>query len=413
MKIRFADIRFSALLAGLWAVSFLLAQASPAQAQQPIRIGASLSQTGSYARLGQTQLRGYQLCIKHVNEKGGVLGRPLTLVYEDDQSQPATAAKIYEKLITQDKVDALLGPYSSPITEAVADVAEKHRMPLMAANAATTSIFKKGRKFVYMMLSPAEVYLEGLIDIAAKGGLKTIAIIHEDTLFPRATAKGAADLAKSKGLQVILTASYPKGSTDFTGIVEKLGAARPDVVAAATYFNDAVALTRALRKAGVNPKVFGVTVGGDLPKFRETLGGDAENVYGGSQWEENLVTLRAGGLIPIARQYPGAKEFVDAYRKEFPNADLSYQTAAGYGACQIFTQAISRAGSLDGERVRDAILKSDTHTIFGAFRVDEGGFQTAHKMVMFQWQDGKKAIVWPEDLAPAKPRFPTQALSQR
>lgn len=413
MEIRLVDIRFSTFVVGLLAGSLLLVHTGSALAQQPIRIGASLSETGSYARLGQTQLRGYQLCIKHVNEKGGVLGRPLTLVHEDDQSQPATAAKIYEKLITQDKVDTLLGPYSSPITEAVADVAEKHRMPLVTANASTTSIFRKGRKFVYMTVSPAEVYLEGLIDIAAKHGLKTVAIVHEDTLFPRASAKGAADLAKSKGLQVVFTASYPKGSTDFTGIVEKISAAQPDVVAAATYFNDAVALTRALRKAAFGPKLFGVTVGGDLPKFRETLGGDAEYVYGGSQWEENLVTLRAGGLIPIARQYPGAKEFVDAYRKEFPGADLSYQTASGYGACQVLARAIARAGALDGERIRDAILKSDTHTIFGAFRVDEGGFQVAHKMVLFQWQDGKKVIVWPEDLAPGKPRFPTRALSQR
>src|SRR3972149_6973622 len=101
---------------------------APSPAQQPIRIGASLSQTGTYAPFGATQLRGYQLCIKHTNEKGGVLGRKLELVVEDDQSQPATAVRIYERLITENKADAALGPYSSPILEAVADVAEKHRM---------------------------------------------------------------------------------------------------------------------------------------------------------------------------------------------------------------------------------------------------------------------------------------------
>lgn len=413
MQTRLVDIRFSPLLAGLLAAPFLLAHAGSALAQQPIRIGASLSETGSYARLGQTALRGYQLCIKQVDEKGGLVGRPVEFVFEDDKSQAATAAKIYEKLIAQDKVDALLGPYSSPITEAVANVNEKHRVAMVAGNAATTSIFKKGRRFIYMVFSPAEVYLEGLIDIAAKRGLKTVAIVYEDTLFPRATAKGTADLAKQRGLQVVLTEAYPKGTTDFTAVVDKIRGARPDVVAAATYFNDAVALTRALKKADVSPKMFGVTVGGDLPKFHETLGKDAEYVYGSSQWEEELVTLRAGGLIPIARQYPGAKEFVESYRKEFPEADLSYQTAAAYGACQILTEAIRRAGSLDAERIRDAVLKLDTHTIFGAFRVDQGGFQTAHKMVLFQWQDGKKVIVWPEDLAPGKPRFPTPSWSAR
>ena len=118
------------------------------QAQQPIRIGASLSQTGAFAALGQNQLRGYQLCIKHANEKGGLLGRKLELIAEDDQSQAATVVQIYEKLITQDKVDAIFGPYSSPLTEAAANVSEKYRMPMVAPNAAATSIFKKVRRFV-------------------------------------------------------------------------------------------------------------------------------------------------------------------------------------------------------------------------------------------------------------------------
>jgi branched-chain amino acid transport system substrate-binding protein len=384
-----------------------------AQAQQPIRIGASLSQTGSFASLGQNQLRGYQLCVKHANEKGGVLGRKLELIVEDDQSQAPVAVRIYEKLITQDKVDAILGPYSSPITEAVADVSEKHRVPMVAPNAATTSIFRKGRKFVFMVTSAAEVYLEGLIDIAAKQGLKTVAVLNEDTLFPKATAQGTVELAKSKGLQVVLTESYPKGTTDFTPFLRKVAAAKPDVVAAATYFDDAVAITRGLKALDINPKLYGVTVGGDVPKFHEILGRDAEFVYGGSQWLAELVTLRAGGLIPIARQYPGAAEFVEAHNKEFPGAGFSYQTVAGYGGCQIFVEAIRRAGSLDGGRIRDAILKFDTHTAYGAFRVDEGGFQTAHKMVLFQWQDGRKTIVWPEDLAADRPRFPTPPWSKR
>ncbi len=174
-----------------------------------------------------------------------------------------------------------------------------------------------------------------------------------------------------------------------------------------------VVITRLLKELGINPKMFGATVGVALPKFQETLGRDAEFVYGASQWEPELVTLRAGGLIPIARQYPGAREFVEAYRKEFPGAELSYHSAAGYGGCQVLIEAIRRAGSLDGEKVRDAILKLDFNTAFGAFKVDRDGFQIAHKMVIFQWQDGKKVIVWPEELAPGKPRFPTPPWSQR
>ncbi len=384
-----------------------------AEAQQPIRIGASLSQTGSFASLGQNQLRGYQLCVKHANEKGGVLGRRIELVVEDDESKAPTAVRIYEKLITQDKVDAILGPYSSPISEAVADVAEKYRMPMVASLASATSIFKKGRKFAFMVLSPAETWFEGLIDMAVKRGLKTVAVINEDTLFPKASAQGTIELAKKKGLQVLLAEAYPKGTTDFTPILSKVRAATPDVLAAATYFEDAVAITRALKERDVNPRMFGVTVGGDLPKFYEVLGRTAEFVYGSSQWEPELVTLRAGGFIPIARQYPGAREFVEAYRKESPGADLSYHSAAGYGGCQILVEATKRAGSLDGEKVREAILKMDLNTVFGAFKVDRDGFQIAHRTLIFQWWDAKKAIVWPDDLAPAKQIFPTPPWGQR
>ena len=125
----------------------------------------------------------------------------------------------------------------------------------------------------------------------------------------------------------------------------------------------------------------------------------------------DLVEIRAGGLIPIARQYPGAREFVESHRKEFPGADLSFQSAAGYGGCQILMEAIRRAGALDSEKLRKAILKMDYNTVFGAFWVDRDGL--AHKDLIFQWQDGKKVIVWPEELAPGKPRFPTPPWSQR
>jgi branched-chain amino acid transport system substrate-binding protein len=401
----------------VFAVALLAALTSgvaPAtEAQPPLRIGASLAQTGPYAAPGQNQLRGYRLCVKHANEKGGVLGRRIELIVEDDQSKAPTAVAIYEKLITQDKVDAVLGPYYAPIVEAVADVSEKHRMPMVSPAGATTSIHKKGRRFVFMVFSPGEAYLEGVLDVAAKRGLKTAAIIHEDTIFPRGVAQGALALARKRGLSVVLVEAYPPRTTDFSAILTRVRAANPDVLAAGTYFDDAVAITRQLRELNVNPKMFAVTIGGDFPQFYQMLGRGAEFVYGPAQWAEDLVTLRAGGLIPIARQYPGAHQFVQSHRKEFPGADLSYHSASGYGGCQVLVEAITRAGSLDSEKVRDAILKMDLNTVFGAFRVDKDGIQVAHRMVMFQWQDGKKVIVWPEELAPGKPRFPTPPWSER
>jgi len=382
-------------------------------AQPPIRIGASVSTTGSFAALGQNQFRGYQLCVKRANDKGGVLGRKIELITEDDKSDPATAVQIYERLITEKHVDAILGPYGSAISEPVAEVSEKHHMPMIAPLAATTAIFKKGRKYVFMLQSPAETFMDGLLDLAAKRGLKTVAVIYEDTIFPRAAAAGAAETAKRKGLTVVLNEAYPKGTADFAPLLTKVRAANPDVLAAGTYFEDAVAITQQLKALDVNPRMFAVTVGGDLPKFYETLGKSAEFVYGATQWDPGLITLRAGGLIPVGRQYPGAKEFVDDYHKMFPGADLSYHSAAGYSGCEILHESIRRAGSLDKEKVRAALLKLEMNTVFGPFRVDDGGFQVGHKALMIQWQDGKKAIVSPEDLAADKPRFPTPEWTKR
>ena len=169
-----------------------------------------------------------------------------------------------------------------------------------------------------------------------------------------------------------------------------------------------MAITRQLKALNVNPPMVGLTVGVDLPKFYEVLGRDAEFVYAAAVWLPELVDIRAGGLIPIARQYPGAREFVESSRKEFPGANVS-----SYAGCQILVEAIRRAGSLDSEKLRDAILKMDHNTVFGAFRVDRDGVQIAHKRLLIQWQDGKKVIVWPGELAPDKSRFPTPPWNQR
>ena len=397
----------------LIALALVLGHGASVEAQAPIRIGATLAQTGVYATLGQNQLRGYQLCVKQVNEKGGVLGRKLELVLYDDRSDPATAVRLYEKLITQDKVDLVLGPYSGPISEAVADVNERHRMPMVAPGAGPTSIYRKGRKFIFSMLPPAETRLEGLIDLAVRKGLKTLAVINTDDLARRASAQGTIELARQKGLEVVFAETYAKATTDFTVILTKIRGANPDILAGSTRFEDAVALTRHMKALNVNPRMYGLTVGVDTLKFYEILGRDAEFIYGATPWVPELVELRAGGLIPIARQYPGAREFVESYRKEFPGADSSYHAAAGYGGCEILVEAIRRAGSLDGDRIRGAILSMDRNTVFGRFHVDRGGAQIGHKALLFQWRDGKKVVVWPEELAPGTPRFPTPPWSER
>jgi branched-chain amino acid transport system substrate-binding protein len=387
------------LSAGLVAAALLLALAAPAAAQGPIRIGASLSLTGADARLGQYQREGYEYCAAEVNESGGLLGRKVEFVVYDDQSAPATAVRLYEKLITEDKVDAVMGPHSSSVTETAANVTEKYRKVMVSPLGSTTSIFRKGRKYVFMLVSPAEAYLEGLIDMAARRGLKTVAILNEDALFAKSAARGAADVARQKGLQVVFQEAYPRGHTDFSAVLTKLKALNPDVIAAATDFDDAVAITRQMRELNVSPRMFGVTVGGDLPEFYSLLKQNAEYVYGATQWEASL-------------PYPRQREFIEGYKK-MSGREPVYHSAAGYAGCAIYLLAVRRAGGIDSDKVRDELLALSTRTAFGDYRVDQDGLQIAHKMAILQWQDGKKVAVWPDELANGKARFPTPPWGQR
>ncbi len=164
-----------------------------------------------YAAIGQPFLRSYQLCVKHTNDKGGVLGRQLELVVHDDASDPATAVRLYEQLITRDKVSLVLGPQPSAIAEAVANVTEKHKMPMVAAGAGAASISRKGRSFIFSMMSPGGVHLEGLIDLAAKKGLKTLALINRDDLGERDTTQGAIELAKKRSCKWFSPTPIPRG----------------------------------------------------------------------------------------------------------------------------------------------------------------------------------------------------------
>jgi branched-chain amino acid transport system substrate-binding protein len=373
--------------------------ALPASAQAPIRIGAALSATGNYSAQGGYQREGYLLCQKHVNEKGGLLGRPIEFVIHDDASDEKTVVRHYEKLIADDKVDLVLGPYGSQLTEAAADVNEKHRMLMIAPSAGSTAIWEKGRRYLVMMLAPVESLPEGLLDLAARNGLRKVAAIKLDGLVANAATKGTLELAGRKGLEVVFLESYPASTADFSALLEKVQAARPDVfVAASVRLPDLVAITRKMREVGLDIRMFSAVPYGLLPDYYKQLGKDAESVFSGSFWEASL-------------PYPGNKDFVAAYEQEYRRAP-SVQSAAGYAACRLLVETASRIRSLDSEKLREAILGVRTRTVLGDFAVDERGFQTAHKAITIQWQDGAQVVVWPDELASGKPRLPPQRITR-
>ena len=318
----------------------------------------------------------------------------------DDESDEKKAARNYDKLIAEDKVDAVLGPYGSAITEAVADVVEKHRMIMIAPTAGSTSIWEKGRRYLVMMLSPVESLPEGLFDLAARNGLKRVAVIKLDGLVANAAAKGADELARKKGVELVFHETYPSGTTDFSGILSKAKAAEPDVLMAASVrLEDLVAITRQMKEVDLNVKMLSSVPYGLLPDYYKQLGKEAEFVYSGSFWETSL-------------PYPGNREFITAYEKEF-NRTPAVQSAASYAACRLFVETVRQTGSLASDKIREALLTLRTRTVLGDFAVDQRGFQIAHKAVTIQWQDGKQVVVWPDDAASGKPRFPTPPWSHR
>jgi branched-chain amino acid transport system substrate-binding protein len=373
---------------------------SASLAQKPIRIGATVALTGESAIQGGYGREGYVLCQEHVNQKGGILGRQIELVIYDDASDGRTAAGLYEKLIVEDKVDAVLGPYGSAITEAVADVSERHRKLMIAPTAAATSIWEKGRRYLIMMTAPAENLAEGLFDLAARQGLKTVAVIQQDALFTNAITKGARALAKRNGLELICLETYRTSPEDFSDLLTKVRAAKADVlVASSVRLEDLLAITRTMKEHDLNVRMVGAVPYGQIPDYYQQLGQDAEFVYSGSFWEPGLA-------------YPGNQRFVAAYGKTFNRAP-SVQSAAHYAGCELLLHAIRQTGGFDSDRLRDALLVLKTTTVFGAFAVDERGYQIAHRFVTCQWQDGKKTVVWPEAVATGKARLPTPMWSMR
>jgi branched-chain amino acid transport system substrate-binding protein len=386
--------------------SVALCVTSPAHAQQtssdrpPLRIGATMSITGkAYSVQGGYGREGYLLCQKHLNAQGGLLGRPVELMIYDDESDEKTAARLYEKLITEDKVDAILGPYGTAITEAVADIPDKHRKVMVAANAATSSIWEKGRKYLIMVLAPVDSAAIGALDLAARNDLKKVAIINQDALLPKAVARTTNELAKSKSLDVVAFETYPTGTIDFSAVLKKVQEAAPDLlVVAAVRLEDHVAIIRQMKGLNLDTKMASSLPYGLLPEFYQQLGKDAEFVYSATFWEAGLPN-------------PGNREFVAAYRKEFNRAP-AVQSANSYAGCQIFAEAVRQAGTIDSEKLREALLSLKTKTILGDFDVDQRGFQTGQKAVTIQWQDAKQAVVWPDGLG-SVPRFPTPNWASR
>jgi branched-chain amino acid transport system substrate-binding protein len=385
----------------------LLAGALPAAAADTIVFGAAVSLTGKTAKEGEYTRDGYNFFVDKINEMGGitVAGKKyrVEVKYYDDESKSERTAQLIEKLINEDKVTFILGPYGSAPSGTAAPICEKYKIPMIEANGSAESIFNKGYKYTFAVLSPAKLYLKGLVDlvIARDKTAKTVAVLGENEPFSKEVAAGGAEYAKEKGLTVVYQELYPTGTQDVSALLTNIKAKNPDIVLGAGHLQDALLIVKQAKDLGVSPKAMGFSVGPSSPEFRENLKGNADYIFGATQWTE---ALKYNGDDP----WKTPKAYGDAFRAKNPKYTvIPYQVAESSAAVIAFWRAIEKANSLDPTKVRDAIAALDIMTFYGQIKFDSRGINIYKPMAIEQLQpDGKKYTVFPANVAEKEALYP-------
>lgn len=406
MRVSRSTLLLCLLVPALGACRESLAPEDPA----PIVLAATVSQTGRFAHIGGNVAEGYRLGVEMLNEMGGVAGREVRLVLQDDASDAQTSADIYRAYIASDTVDALLGPYSSPITAAVVDVAEVAGVPLVAPMAAAPAIWTgQDRQWSVQLLNAGPTFLQGSVEVAAQNGARTAALVYEDSPFPSSVAEGVRDAIRVFGMELVLDVSYAVNEADHEALATAALEAGADLFIGGSYLNDAVEFTRSMPAVDYRPLLVSLSLGPAEPFFLEELGDLARCVAGNAAW---VPTIRTSGHIT------DAGTFVARYGDTHGVAP-SYHAAGGFGAVELMAEAIDATtadgSDVDAAAIRDYLFSTATETVLGPFDAyalgdGQAGAQRALKGLQVQWQDDgagglTQRIIHPEAVADAEPCF--------
>ncbi len=394
------------LLTKAWTFFVALLAISSAQlvtqgalAAEPIRVGVTASLTGAYAVPGSDLLEGLKMWAHDVNARGALLGHEVEIVYYDDQSDPDISARLYERLISDDKVDLLIGPYSSDVTLVASNVAEAHGLPMVSPSASATDIWSRGYRNIFQVATPADRYMDLLIESASNAGLTTIALAYAGSDFPRGVARGVRTRAAAAGMKLIFDEEYPEDSVDFSDLVRRLKASNPDLVIGGTYLEDSIALVREAKRQNFSPKALAFTVGPALVEFGNTLGPDADGILGVVGW------MRSGRV-------PMAYDFSFRY-KGITGRNAGVHAAYGYAAGQVLEAAVRLAGSTDSDAVRTQLREMKFGSLMGRYRVEDSGRQLEKETFVMQWQDGHRLLVLPKQFRDNEIIYPLKPWSER
>jgi branched-chain amino acid transport system substrate-binding protein len=356
-----------------------------AQAADPIRIGFSMPLTGGFAVSGKQALVAMKLWEADINEKGGLLGRPVQLLYYDDQSNPANVPGIYTKLLDIDKVELVVSPYGTVLTAPAMPVVIAHNMVITSlVSLNINERFHYPRYFSVTALGPHPTlaFSKGLITLLTQQSPapKTIAIAAADQEFSKNNAEGARTNAEQAGLKIVYDKTYPPSTTDFAPVIRAAQAADPDIFYAASYPPDSVGLLRAAREIGFTPKVFGgAMVGLQVTTIQMQLGALLNGVVSFAAWEP-VQTMAFPGVFEMLKKY-------QAQAKGEGVDPLGYFLApAAYSYIQLLGQAVEQAGTLDQAKLADYIHAHKFTTVFGDFEFGPDGETTDKDVRQIQVQ---------------------------
>ncbi|MFZ2088629.1 MAG: amino acid ABC transporter substrate-binding protein, partial [Desulfobaccales bacterium] len=359
----------------------------------PIRIGLTVSKSGKYQTPSSMIHRAFQIWEQDTNNRGGLLGREVQLVVYDDQSNEKLVRHLYEQLIVTDKVDLVFSPYGTPLTLAASEVTERHKFVMLACGASGEENWSRGYRHLFGVYAPASRYFIGFLDIMARHGLMSVAILYEQSSFNISAAQGAREWAARFGIKVALFRGYKQGASDLPQIIPEVIKENPDGLILCAYPDDGYLLLELLRNAPHRPKALGMAITPTFPEFVVRAKDMAEGVFAPSQWEAT-----------VRMPFPGTKEFLEKFmaaKGEIPQ----YHATAAFATAEVLSKAVTATGSLDHGKIRDYIQNLDTVTVIGRFKVDHTGLQIGHNPILIQWQKGKKEIVYPTSMRTAPPLF--------
>ncbi|MDQ7822392.1 MAG: ABC transporter substrate-binding protein [Candidatus Eremiobacteraeota bacterium] len=390
MKISKSSLLMIMAVLALSAASLLLVSCAK-KASAPAKIGIILPLSGVHSTFGLAQKRGYEMAIEELKQESSPLPMAIEFLMKDDEGDEHKAAEVARKLITDDKVCALIGSYSSGCTFSAIEIANYHRKPILIPSAASDLCTQKGFPWVFRINAPSSVYAETVTEcLATEGKIKSVAILAESSLFGSSTMKSLEEYSARKGFQIRLSASYdPRDTSMMELLLAQVKKKNPDALVMVSYLDDAVFLMKKSRDMGINPRIFmGTGAGFTIDEFIRSAGPSSNLVCTVVQWSPDLAGEKS-------------RAYVKLFREKYGGALPNFHSVEAYVAAKVLVGAFRRAHTADSEKIRESLLATNEETVYSKVKFESfDGYtnQNRHRMLVEQIQGSRFVLVWPDKL---------------